>query len=73
MVDPVGRLYIYERIIPNVRQTQEMMAELMMVVAKFLDICSALTVGNTIKEEINMVPIALIPSTIVMEVNAEMR
>ena len=47
--------------------------EIRIVLLNPLDICNAVTVGNTIKLDINIVPTTLIPKTIVMEVRTDIR
>lgn len=58
---------------PRTRHSDDMMEELIIVILKFLDICSALTVGKIMSDEMSIVPIALIPRTMVTEVKVLMR
>lgn len=58
---------------PRTRHSDEMMEELIIAILKFFDICSALTVGKIMRDEMSIVPIALIPRTMVTEVKVLMR
>ena len=70
---PEGKLKIYDPITPMITANTDTMADIIIVDLKLLDICKAVTVGNTIMLDISMVPTTLIPSTIVMAVSVAIR
>ena len=62
-------LYRKDRVIPTKNPKRESIDARIMVPKKFLHTRIAVIEGNTIKLEINRVPIIRMPSTMVIEVN----
>ena len=66
---PVGNEYIYEIITPTTKQITDIIPALIITALKFLNILIEVSAGNIIRLEISIVPIILIPTTIVTDLS----
>ena len=66
---PVGMERRYESVIPATKHTNANIAEQITVVLNRLQICIAVSEGNTMRLEMSNAPIIRIPSTIVIAVS----
>lgn len=73
IVAPVGKLKTNERITPNITHITDTTEETSMVLLKPFDNCRAVTVGNIIMLEINIVPTTRIPRTMVIDVSTDIK
>lgn len=73
IVAPVGKSYTKEINTPNITENVDTIDDIRIVFLKLFDICKAVTVGKIIILEINIVPTTLIPKTIVMDVNMDVK